>query len=83
MKIQPKQRSNHRSTTTFSQSILTMVSQAEKTPLLANAGESNNYYFLNNENGQGDEGGAFVEELPEGSRADEFEPKKLTAKEKV
>lgn len=62
------------------------MSQQESAPLLGNGGENSNYYFLKNDNqngSQADNGSAFVEEIPKGSNANEFEPRMLGARPKV
>ena len=61
------------------------MSSQESTPLLANSGESNSYYFVNKDGGGQEEinGGAEVEEMPVGANADEFEPRILGNKHKV
>jgi len=60
----------------------------ETTPLLSGA-DGGNYYFLNNGTTgttplvRDADGGATVEDIPEGSNATEFEPKKLGPRRQV
>lgn len=56
-----------------------MASNGETSPLLKD-NDSNNYYFLSNED---KDVGEQLETLPEGSSADEFAPRVLGANTKV
>ena len=64
----------------------TTMADQESTPLLSSSAEKG-YYFLNEKAEETvvspANGGAFVDELPEGARLEEFEPKVLGAKPKV
>lgn len=65
-----------------------IIKMGEKSPLLSNT-DGNGYYFLNDvkegksRDVQDEDGGAYFQGIPDGSTAEEFEPRKLGPKRQV